>query len=63
MLAAAIVDFDKRLIEACMQTVWTQIRLLPMEQSDLGPYCLLHIEDLQNTIAGFKADNLSHRCQ
>ena len=25
---------------AYRQTVWTQIRLLPEEQSDLGPHCL-----------------------
>ena len=25
---------------ACRQTVWTQIRLLPEEQFDLGPNCL-----------------------
>ena len=27
-------------IFAYRQTVWTQIRLLLKEQSDLGPYCL-----------------------
>ena len=27
--------------QICMQTVWTEIRLLHMKQSDLGPHCLL----------------------
>ena len=35
----AVVTNDKCI--TCMQTVWTQIKLLPMEQSDLGPHCLL----------------------
>ena len=40
MLFASIFLLDTIYL-TCMQTVWTQIRLLHMEQSDLGPYRLL----------------------
>ena len=42
---------------AYQQTVWTQIRLLLMEQSDLGPHCLQ--KWLLNSQADDKADDNS----
>ena len=40
---------------AYRQTVWTQIRLLLKEQSDLGPHCLQKL--LLKSQADDKADN------
>ena len=34
-------NFDRCIIKAYWQAVWTHIRLLLEEQSDLGPHCLL----------------------
>ena len=35
-----ILENFSNILSACMQTVWTQIRLLLKEQSDLGPHSL-----------------------
>ena len=40
-LSAACKCSRQGLISVYRQTVWTQIRLLLKEQSDLGPHCLL----------------------
>ena len=41
MSSAASSYYHHRLISAYRQTVWTLIRLLLLEQSDLGPHCML----------------------
>ena len=47
--------FQTYIIFAYRQTVWTQIRLLLKEQSDLGPHCLQ--KWLLKSQAGDKADD------
>ena len=51
-IPANSVDPDQT---APLQTVWTQIRLLLKEQSDLGPHCLQKL--LLKSQAEDKADN------
>ena len=43
-----------------MQTVWTQIRLLLLEQSELDLYCLL--KKFQNVLADNKSIQLFVKC-